>query len=301
MASQALAAPYPPQNPAMPASSQTPTVLLVDSDPKCIEQCSRMLEDLSYPHIGASSAREALDFLARDPGIEIIVADAHLPLVDAFMLIDEARARVGPMRALAFVATTDRMSADIALRSLHFEAADLICKPLEFEGWSLALRRANRYLGARRRTSDDANLSSFGQQLGQLMAMLETTRPARDGENPASDKDIAATLRTIIGARAIRNRFFPSQIFADPAWDILLDLSRAKLEGQLVSVSSVCIAASVPMSTALRWVKQMTDANLLRRWTDPNDRRRDLIALTEPTDDRMREYLTIVHKSFTAL
>lgn len=68
-----------------------------------------------------------------------------------------------------------------------------------------------------------------------------------------------------------------------------------------MSVSSVCIAASVPMSTALRWVKQMTDANLLRRWTDPKDRRRDLIALTEPTADRMREYLAMVHKSLVAL
>ena len=133
------------------------------------------------------------------------------------------------------------------------------------------------------------------------MAMLETGKPDSDGVSQASEQEIAATLRAIIGARSLRNRFFPSQIFADPAWDILLDLARAKLEGQQVSVSSVCIAASVPMSTALRWVKQMTDANLLRRWTDPKDRRRDLIALTESTADRMREYLAMVHKSFSAL
>ena len=74
-----------------------------------------------------------------------------------------------------------------------------------------------------------------------------------------------------------------------------LDLSRAKLEGQQVSVSSVCIAASVPMSTALRWVRQMTDAGLLRRWTDPKDRRRDLIALTDATAGHMREYLSQAH------
>jgi hypothetical protein len=132
------------------------------------------------------------------------------------------------------------------------------------------------------------------------MAMLES-KLSRDDDSLPSDQEIAATLRAIIGARGLRNRFFPGQIFADPAWDILLDLTRAKLEGQQVSVSSVCIAASVPMSTALRWVKQMTDSSLLRRWTDPNDRRRDLIALTDVTADRMREYLALVHKSFAAL
>lgn len=301
MASQVLAQPIAANPVSSPTASQTPTVLIVDSDRGCIEQCAGMLDDLNYPHVGAQAAREALDFLVRDPSIEIVVACAHMPLVDAFMLIDEARARVGPSRPLALVATTSHISTELAMRSLHSEAADLLCKPLEFEKWSVALRRANRYLGARRKSSDDATLSHFGQQIGRLMAMLETGKSDHDSGSQASDQDIAATLRAIIGTRSLRNRYFPSQIFADPAWDILLDLARAKLEGQQVSVSSVCIAASVPMSTALRWVKQMTDANLLRRWTDPNDRRRDLIALTEPTADRMREYLAMAHKSFCAL
>jgi len=301
MASQALAASPSPTSPALPAPSRTSTVLIVDNDRDNAAHCARMLDDLNYPHISAPSAREALEHLVRDPAIEIVVACAHLPLVDAFMLIEEARARVGPARPLAFVAMTDQVTSEIALRSVHFEASDLLSKPPAFEEWSLALRRANRYLGARRSSSDDAALANFGQQLGQLMAMLETARPVRDGDSLPTDQEIAATLRAIIGARGLRGRYFPSQIFADPAWDILLDLARAKLEGQQVSVSSVCIAASVPMSTALRWVKQMTDANLLRRWTDPKDRRRDLIALTEPTADRMREYLAMAHKSFAAL
>lgn len=301
MASQALATPLSITAPSQPAPSPIPTVMIVDGDREVVDHCARMLDDLNYPHIAAPSAREALDLLVRDPAIEIVVACAHLPLVDAFMLIEEARARVGPARPLAFVAMAAHLTTEIALRSLHFEAADLLSKPPGFEEWSQALRRAGRYLGARRKTPDDGALSGFEQRLNQLMAMLEGAKPARDADSRPTDAEIAATLRAIIGARGLRSRFFPSQIFADPAWDILLDLTRAKLEGLQVSVSSVCIAASVPMSTALRWVKQMTDANLLRRWTDPKDRRRDLIALTEPTADRMREYLAMVHRSFAAL
>ena len=304
MASQVLAAPtaFPGLSPHV--VSRIPTVLIVDNDLDTVAHCARMLDDLSYPHIGVSSAREALDFLARDPSIEIVAASTHMPMGDGFVLIEEARTRIGPDRPLAFIVTTEQITADLAVRSLHAEAVDMLGKPLSFEDWSMALRRANRYLGARRASAQDASISGFGQQLGELMTMLQavpTRRERGEREGLASEEDIASTLAAIINARSLRARFFPGQIFADPAWDILLDLTRAKLEGQQVSVSSVCIAASVPMSTALRWVKQMTDANLLHRWTDPKDRRRDLIALTEPTADRMRDYLALAHKRLSAL
>jgi len=36
---------------------------------------------------------------------------------------------------------------------------------------------------------------------------------------------------------------------ADPAWDMLLDLTAARAESRAVSVSSLCIAAGVPTTT----------------------------------------------------
>ena len=302
MATQSL----PPQlhTPAVfpgPAASLIPTVLTVDGDRACVEHCGRMLEDLNYPHFAASTAREALELLTQEPSIQIMVTCTLTPPVDGFLLIEEARSRIGHSRPLAAIITTSRVTSELAVKGLHVEALDLLCKPIDFASYSTALRRAIRYLGTRRSAADDASIADFGQQLGQLMAMLETASAERDGETAPTDQQIGATLRAIINVRSLRTRYFPSQIFADPAWDILLDLTRAKLDGQQVSVSSVCIAASVPMSTALRWVKQMTDAGLLLRWTDPKDRRRDLIALTDSTASHMREYLSVVHKTLRVL
>jgi CheY-like chemotaxis protein len=219
----------------------------------------------------------------------------QMPSMDGFVLIEEARARISGGRAIAAIMLTEKTTAELAVKGLHVEAVDLLCKPLSFDAYSTALRRAMRYLAARRTTADGASMSNFSQQLARLVSVLEgkTLEPKLD--NKLTDKEIGTTLRTIIASRGLRGRFFPSQLFADPAWDILLDLTRAKLDGQLVSVSSVCIAASVPMSTALRWVRQMTDAGLLRRWTDPKDRRRDLIALTDSTATHMRDYLSSVN------
>ncbi|WP_084691027.1 winged helix DNA-binding protein [Sphingomonas sp. SRS2] len=96
----------------------------------------------------------------------------------------------------------------------------------------------------------------------------------------------AAAIRSIIRSRRLRAHFFGSGLFADPAWDILLDLTAARIEGRSVAVSSLCIAAAVPATTALRWIKQLTDMGFLRRVADPVDGRRVFIELTEPPPDR---------------
>jgi CheY-like chemotaxis protein len=293
MASQALVAPL--HDAAASAEVVMPAVLVIDNDPHCISHCAAMLEELGYRHHCATTAREALEHIGRDPTIQIMLADMQMPSMDGFVLIEEARARISGGRAIAAIMLTEKASTELAVKGLHVEAVDLLCKPLAFDAYSTALRRAMRYLAARRTTADGASMSNFSQQLARLVSVLEGKAAEPKLDNKLTDKEIGATLRTIIASRGLRSRFFPSQLFADPAWDILLDLTRAKLDGQLVSVSSVCIAASVPMSTALRWVRQMTESGLLRRWTDPKDRRRDLIALTDSTAAHMRDYLSSVH------
>ncbi|MFX4925881.1 hypothetical protein ABTC31_20055, partial [Acinetobacter baumannii] len=87
------------------------------------------------------------------------------------------------------------------------------------------------------------------------------------------DGATAAEVRRIIRGRRLRDQFLGDGLFEDPAWDILLDLYAAHLEGTQVSVSSLCIAASVPPTTALRWIGRMSDLGMLERRPDPFDRR----------------------------
>ena len=94
----------------------------------------------------------------------------------------------------------------------------------------------------------------------------------------------------MIKLRRMRDRFFEPSLFADPGWDILLDLYAAHDEGKPVSVSSLCIAAAVPPTTALRWITNMTDAGLLVRVQDPGDARRVFIELAPDTRMKMEAY-----------
>lgn len=110
----------------------------------------------------------------------------------------------------------------------------------------------------------------------------------------------AALVRRLIHLRRDRDRWFPAEIFADPAWDMLLDLIAARLEGNRVPVSSLCIAAAVPTSTALRWVRSLQEAGLFIRHVDPDDARRSYIILSDTAADAMLTWLRLFAGRFTA-
>ena len=113
----------------------------------------------------------------------------------------------------------------------------------------------------------------------------EPNRFAPPGPITASD------VRAIIRLRRMRDRYFRSDLFADPAWDMLLDLMAARLERMRVAVSSLCIAAAVPPTTALRWIKTMCDNGMFVRVADPEDGRRVFIELSDGAAAGMNAYL----------
>ena len=103
------------------------------------------------------------------------------------------------------------------------------------------------------------------------------------GEAPNVSLD---TVRQVIRARRLRARYFDEELFADPAWDMLLDLLQAEIAQHRVPVSSLCIAAAVPATTALRWIKTMTDTGLFKRRADPHDGRRVFVELSPDGERR---------------
>lgn len=91
----------------------------------------------------------------------------------------------------------------------------------------------------------------------------------------------AAFARDLMRQRDRRSAHLPAVLFAEPAWDMLLDLYAAHYESAPVSVSSLCIASNVPSTTALRAIQTMSDEGCLIRQRDPSDGRRIFIALSD--------------------
>ena len=128
-------------------------------------------------------------------------------------------------------------------------------------------------------------------ELGDLERTV--SRPAR--------KTTPSLARMLYADRRQRERVFAGfDVFGEPGWDVLLDLYAAHSEARAVSVSSACIAAAVPPTTALRWIQMLTDKALLTREPDPFDRRRVNLRLAPETLRRMERYLEGVTCSCSA-
>jgi hypothetical protein len=122
---------------------------------------------------------------------------------------------------------------------------------------------------------------------GPQASPLKAPPAEKIGDTPTIDPD---TVRAVIRARRLRTRYFDAELFADPAWDMLLDLVQAEIDQLRVPVSSLCIAAAVPATTALRWIKTMTDSGLFVRRADPHDGRRVFVEMSQDTSLAMRRY-----------
>lgn len=107
-----------------------------------------------------------------------------------------------------------------------------------------------------------------------------------------SDEPTIGLAETLVLMRRKREESLGRELFADPAWDILLDLYIARSKDRRISVSSLCIAASVPATTALRWIKSLTEEGWLVREADPHDGRRMYVRLTDQACDKMRDFLS---------
>jgi len=137
----------------------------------------------------------------------------------------------------------------------------------------------------------EARLHDSGREASRLL------QPSPGYAVASAGRADAVLIRKLIRARRLRTRFFQPDLFADPAWDMLLDLMAARLEGKQVAVSSLCIAAAVPPTTALRWIGVLVEEGLVVRVPDPVDGRRVHVALAEPAAQALGAWLHEARRS----
>ena len=133
-----------------------------------------------------------------------------------------------------------------------------------------------------------ARLDRIQFELDELKGRLDIAT-SRSRNDPAAARTSAA-VKALLHARRQRERIFGSDIFADPAWDILLELYAAGLAQRRVPTSELCNSAAVPQSTALRWIEKLDRLGWLHRRADPLDARRMFVELTAKGSAAMERY-----------
>lgn len=97
----------------------------------------------------------------------------------------------------------------------------------------------------------------------------------------ASQTRLREFARHLYRERRIRDHAFRKVLFGEANWDILLDLYASEEEGRPVTVSSACFGATVPASTASRYLKAMEEQKLIVRAPSPSDRRAHYVRLSD--------------------
>jgi DNA-binding MarR family transcriptional regulator len=127
----------------------------------------------------------------------------------------------------------------------------------------------------------------------RLYAILRQLDRSAAGEGAGARDDLTARrVIAILRARRLRTKFFDPDLFADPAWDILLELYAAELSQIRVPIGNLAISAAVPATTGIRWINILERKGLVRRADDPLDARRTFIELTPHASEKMSELLS---------
>jgi len=264
-----------------------PIADLLEGDARALGEVA--LIDCPAPDGAALAALARIDLRSAHSGTQLIVSTSVAALDDVFGCLDQSNAQilVDPSRA-------DRV---IALGRVLARLPNLKVRELSEED-RLVLLRLTEQVGqiAQRLERLEGPVSGEGDSAFRF----ESPKLAFAGaDDDPGDRLIRAArpalpdprlVRRILRQRQLRARFFDGDLFGDPAWDMLLDLTAARVEHTRVSVTSLCIASGVPPTTALRWIGQMTDAGLLQRVDDETDRRRAFIVLTDKAADAMARY-----------
>ena len=115
-------------------------------------------------------------------------------------------------------------------------------------------------------------MRQIAKKLREIAALLEydgpvdvgTASPVREAEaQSGTDDALPPSPERMIAFRRRREEIFGGSLFADPVWEMLLELFNASLSGGQVTIGELCDSSMVPESTALRHIARMFAANLM--------------------------------------
>lgn len=119
-------------------------------------------------------------------------------------------------------------------------------------------------------------------------------RGGRVGQSAGVLDGYVELCRAILAARQLMGRAFGSDLFADPAGEMLLDLYVRENDGFVTPITKIWNASNATYGTARRSLAIMERRGLIARMPDTQDGRRTLVLLTDLARSQLEACLDLI-------
>lgn len=278
-----------------PFCDRSGAILVAGGDRTWVGRMSDMLEAMGYQTLTAFGSQQALNLMSRTQ-ISTVIIESELPDGDGQSLVQylsSCAARRG--QHLNAILATMQPTQDVSMGLIgpcNAYMIDKSCEPKELD--SLLQLILTPPIDFQSITSLSDQIQLLSKEICSLKCSLEPVigKDVPPVDPPRKPRQIDADLvRKLIRAEAARSSVIGGKILGDPAWNVLLDLLLASLEGRRVAVSSACIVAGTATTTALRLINRMISDGVLVRIPDEADGRRDYLIIEPDVEMALKAYL----------
>lgn len=242
-------------------------VLVVDDDSAAVEE---LVECLTRARLTCDSAADGwagLQLLADGCRPSVVVTDLRMPELDGMEFAERLKAFASADRP-EIIFVSGNAGFDDAIAAIRLGARDMLTKPIDAKRLVQAVKSAQ-----------------IARQLRVPAGAIGAANSPAEPDHKEGRADLVvrkrAALKDLKAMRRLRSQYFPSDLFSDPCWEMLLDLYDAVLDGAEVTVTSLGAASGVPATTALRRMDTLQGHGLITRAEDTHDKRRSIIKLTD--------------------
>jgi phosphoserine phosphatase RsbU/P len=239
---------------ALSATEPPARILVVDDVEANRESLARRLARRGYAVELATGGRDALDRLAIDPPLDLVLLDIMMPDISGFEVLAEIRKTRSPAELPIVMATANDKSEDV-VKAMGLGANDYVTKPLDFP---VVLARVQTQLSLKRNVAQIRVLElELGERNVALERLNESLRAA--AEKTLRDLELGARVQASMLPKESPSveglnfawAFRPCEQLAGDALDIC-PLGRGVVGAYVLDVVGHGVASSLLSVAAMR-------------------------------------------------
>jgi adenylate cyclase len=193
-------------------------ILAVDDEPDfealVKQRFRRQIRSQEYAFRFARHGEEALAVLAEDPGIELLLLDINMPVMDGLTLLSVLQQRQIPVRAIIVSAYGDMANIRTAMNR---GAIDFVTKPVDLNDLEITVRKTLDEIGRvreleRRRVAAERARTNLARYFSPNLVGLLAARDEPLG--PVRRETVAVLFADIVGFTRMAEHMAPEAVVA---------------------------------------------------------------------------------------